>query len=258
MRPSTTVRPSIAIAVVATVVILVSASLARAQWEQGEYQSNGKAVTENHCEPSAPGQHPAVILLHGAGPEGLGESQFKAMCSDLAGRGYYTEFIEYYSATGPVSPDDPNDIFQVKFPIFVDEVQDGIDALAKNPAVDPKRIGLVGFSLGAYLSLAIGAENPGKVAAIVEYYGGLLPNLDGQAANLPPTLILHGGRDILVAVQQAHALDDLLTRGQRPHEIHIYPSAGHAFNFFPGADGRDAWTRTVDFLDKYLKPSSGA
>ncbi len=252
-----TVRPAIAIGTVAAAFILIFAPLARAQWQQGEYQSQGKAVTEDHCAPSTPGPHPAVILLHGAGPEGLGESQFQDMCTDLASRGYYAEFIEYYSATGPVSPDDPDDIFRVKFPVFEAEIRDGIDALAKNPAVDPKRIGLVGFSLGAYLSLAFGAENPGKVAAIVEYYGGLLPNLDGQAANLPPTLILHGGRDILVAVQQAHALDDLLTRDQRPHEIHIYPGAGHAFNLGPGADGHDAWTRTLDFLDKYLKPSSG-
>ncbi len=250
-------RPSIRMAAVtAAAFILVSAPFAGAQWQAGEFQSGGKPVTEDHCGPSSAGPHPAVILLHGAGPEGIDESQFQDMCADLAGRGYYAEFLEYYSATGPVSPDDPNDIFQVKFPIFKDEIRDGIEALQKNPAVDPKRIALVGFSLGAYLSLAVGAENPGKVAAIVEYYGGLLPNLDGQAANLPPTLILHGGRDVIVAVQQAHSLDQLMTRGQLPHEVHIYPSAGHAFNFAPGADGRDAWARTLDFLDKYLKPAA--
>jgi carboxymethylenebutenolidase len=253
------VRPTAPIAAAAAAFILASTpSPARAQWQQGDFQSRGKPVTEYHCEPSMPGPHPAVILLHGAGPEGLDESQFQDMCSDLASHGYYGEFIEYYSATGPVSPDDPNDIFQVKFPVFEDEIRDGIEALAKNPAVDSKRIALVGFSLGAFLSLATGAENPGKVAAIVEYYGGLLPNLEAQASNLPPTLILHGGRDIIVAVQQAHTLDQLMTRDKRPHEIHIYPSASHAFNFGPGADGRDAWTRTLDFLDKYLKPSAGA
>jgi carboxymethylenebutenolidase len=238
--------------------VFVLSAPAHADWQQGEFQSSGKPVTEYHCAPSSPGPHPAVILLHGAGAEGQGESSFETMCTELADHGYYGEFIEYYSQTGPVVASDPHDIFVVKFPTFEDEIRDGIDALKKNPAVDPKRIALVGFSLGAYLSLAIGAEDPGAAAAIVEYYGGLLPNLEGQAGFLPPTLILHGGRDTLVAVRQAHTLDELMTRSQRPHEIHIYPSAGHAFNFFPGTDGRDAWTRTLDFLDKYLKPSESA
>jgi carboxymethylenebutenolidase len=252
------VRSTSVLAALGAAFIFAFAVPARAGRQQGSFESAGKPVTEYHCVPSAPGPHPAVILLHGAGVEGLDASSFEDMCDDLANRGYYGEFIEYYSQTGPVVATDPNDIFVVKFPTFEDELMSGIDALKKNPAVDPKRIALVGFSLGAYLSLATGAENPGALAAIVEYYGGLLPNLEGQAGNLPPTLILHGGRDIVVAVQQAHALDELMTHDQRPHQIHIYPSEGHAFNFAPGADGRDAWTRTLDFLDKYLKPSASA
>ncbi len=251
-------RLASSLAALAAASILALAASARADWQQGSFDSSGKPVTEYHCAPSAPGPAPAVILLHGAGAEGAGESNFQDMCGDLASHGYYAEFIEYYSQTGPVVASDPHDIFVVKFPTFEDEIQDGIDALKKNPAIDPKRIGLVGFSLGAYLSLAIGTQNPGDAAAIVEYYGGLLPTLDGQAGNLPPTLILHGGRDVVVAVQQAHALDDLMTRDGKPHEMHVYLSAGHGFNFFPGTDGRDAWTRTLDFLDKYLKPSTSA
>src|SRR5581483_11004061 len=47
-------------------------------------------------------------------------------------------------------------------------------------------------SLGAYLSLSTGATDPGKIAAIVDYYGGLPPRLHSMASNLPPTLILPG------------------------------------------------------------------
>ena len=61
------------------------------------------------------------------------------------------------------------------FPIWLDEIHSGLDAIEKNPAVDPHRVALMGFSLGSFLSLSVGAIDPGQIAAIVEYYGGLPP-----------------------------------------------------------------------------------
>ena len=59
---------------------------------------------------------------------------------------------------------------------------------------------MMGFSLGSFLSLSAGAIDPGQIAAIVEYYGGLPPNLQYGAKSMPPTLILHGDKDVLVPV----------------------------------------------------------
>src|SRR5438445_2325747 len=113
----------------------------------------------------------------------------------------------------------------------MEEVESGLDKLGKNSAIDSKHVGIMGFSLGAYLSLSVGALDWDKISAIVEYYGGMPPQFDTQAASMPPTLILHGDADSLVPVAQAHSLDDMLTKANRPHEIHIYPGAQHAFNF---------------------------
>jgi len=135
-------------------------------------------------------------------------------------------FTQTAGAMGPIHDDDI-----ANWPIFVREVESGIDALGKNPAVDPNRIGLVGFSLGAYLSLAIGAQEPHQIAAIVDYYGKLVPHLEPLAKNLPPTLIMHGSFDEVVPVASAHRLDSLMTNANRPHETHIYPGLGHGFNF---------------------------
>src|SRR5487761_308671 len=207
---------------------------AAAGWQQGEFDSSGKPVTEYHCAPGgAPataGPHPAVILLHGAGPASFENSEFAAMCAELAGDGYYTEYIEYYTQTGPVGAQDIAEI-QKYYLTWMTELRSGIGAMVKNPAVDPKRIAIVGFSLGSFLALSTGATDPGKLAAIVEYYGGLPPPFQSVAANLPPTLILHGDADVLVPVAQAHTLDALMTAAKRPHEMHIYPGASHAFNF---------------------------
>ena len=198
-------------------------------------------------------------MLHGASPrKETGNDEYEKVCGQLADLGYYTEFIEYYSQTEAIGAGDASGM-RKNFPVWMAEIHSGIEALEKNPAVDPHRVAMLGFSLGSFLSLSAGAVDPGQIAAIVEYYGGLPPALNSGAKTMPPTLILHGDKDVLVNVSQAHSLDELLTAANRPHEMHIYEGANHAFNFpqlpfwYNAEDAQDAWNRTLKFLATNLK-----
>ncbi len=240
----------------AAILIIFLSTSARADWVQGEYTYNGKPVGEFHCVPANKPPFPAVIILHGSGPRIRAHNPMEDMCEELASAGYYAEYIEYYSQTDDVTPGQRAKMREY-FPVWMGEIRAGIDALDSDRRIDPRRIGMMGFSLGAFLSLATGATDPGKIAAIVEYYGGLPAALEPMAANLPPTLILHGDADQLVPVAQARELDKLLTETGRPHEIHIYPGANHAFNFhipvwYNASDAQDAWARTLAFFARYL------
>jgi carboxymethylenebutenolidase len=245
-------------------IFLFAASNANAAWVKGEFTSSGKPVQEYHCVPKGSGPHPAVVMLHGASQrKDSGNPDYEKMCSELAGLGYYTEFIEYYSQTDAVGPGQPEQMKE-DFPIWLEEIHSGLDALDKNPLVDPHRVAMMGFSLGSFLSLSVGAIDPDQIAAIVEYYGGLPPALQYGAKSMPPTLILHGDKDVLVPVANAHELDDLLTKEKRPHEMKIYESANHAFNFpelaiwYNADDAQDAWNRSVKFLASNLNGSAAA
>lgn len=234
---------------------------AHAAWTQGQFMFDGKPVIEHHCTPDGRGPDPAVIFLHGAGPRGSADATMEDVCEKLAAAGYYAEYIEYYSQTEDVTPGEPGKIRQY-FPVWMDEIGAGLDAMEQNPRIDPKRIGMMGYSLGAFLSLAIGTTEPGKVSAIVEYYGALPTAMQPMAANLPPTLILHGDADQIVPVARAHELDSLMTEAKRPHEMRIYPGANHAFNFpiplwYNAADTRDAWDRALAFFAQYLAGKPG-
>jgi carboxymethylenebutenolidase len=198
-------------------------------------------------------------VLHGASSrKEAGNDEYEKVCELLAEQGYYTEFIEYYSQTPAIGVRQASAMPKY-FPVWLAEVHSGIEALDKNPAVDPHRVAMLGFSLGSYLSLSTGAVDPGPIAAIVEYYGALPPALSGGAKLMPPTLILHGDKDVLVNVSEAHSLDELLTAANRPHEMHIYEGANHAFNFpeipfwYNAEDAQDAWARTLKFLAANLK-----
>jgi len=247
------------IAALIALMVAIGAMASRADaWTAGEFQYNGKTAQEFHCAPSGSGPFPAVIMLHGSGPRNMETDDFENFCAKLAEQGYYAEFVEYYSQTEATSPGDIDGIMR-NFPTWMNEIRSGIDALKKNPSIDGKKIGLMGFSLGSYLALSYGATYPGDVGAIVEYYGGLAPALYPRVATMPPVLILHGDIDRIVPVSQARDLDRELTKAGRAHEMKIYPGAEHGFNFpaamfwYKPSDANDAWDRSLKFFDKYLK-----
>ncbi len=251
-------KPSAWRFIAACVLVIAFSTDASAAWIRGEYTSAGKPVEEYHCAPRSPGPDPAIIILHGASPKGAAFDYFEHVCTALAAEGYYAEFIEYYSQTPAVLGDQPNEMRKY-FPVWLAEIRDGVAALHANPAVDSTRVGLLGYSLGAFLALSSGALAPDKFSAIVEYYGGLpLPLLE-QAKNMPPVLILHGDADTLVPVALAKQLDSLLTAADRPHELRIYPGAAHGFNFprsprwYNASDADDSWKLTLGFFARYLK-----
>ena len=192
-------------------------------------------------------------MLHGAAIRGTHNDQFQSICAALADHGYYSEFLEYYDATD--NTDSTTDQAE-NFNAWFAAIHSSIDALAKNPAVDPKRIAVMGFSQGAYLATGCGAMFPRQIAAVIEYYGGLIPPLRERARQMPPTLILHGARDAIIPLSEATDMDKLLTSYGRPHEIHIYPDAGHGFNFrgngvpYDKDAASDAWARALDFLNR--------
>src|SRR5258708_29244749 len=83
------------------VLVFVIGALSRASAQEpqkGSFAFAGRTVSEFHCVPREPGKHPAVILLHGAGEVQLNTDRFwRDTCRELAGRGYYALFVEYFS-----------------------------------------------------------------------------------------------------------------------------------------------------------------
>ena len=125
---------------------------------------------------------------------------------------------------------------------------DAVGFVAKQPQVDPDRIGLLGFSLGAYLALSA-ASIDSRVRAVAEFFGGLPKEMKLFMKRFCPVLILHGDQDPTVPVSEAYHLQELLEKKKIPYEMQIYPGVGHGFT----ADvWRDAGLRTLAFLNRYL------
>jgi carboxymethylenebutenolidase len=224
-----------------------------------------KSIRVEHFAPAGEGEHPAVILVHGtAGLEGKegekGDAELYRWCARLlAGQGYHALVVHYFDSTG-TKRIDPREVQNNKklFRTWTETVRESVRYTTKLPGVDKKRIGLIGFSLGAYLSLAVAGESDAPVAAVVDLFGGLPELFHDRAYKLPPTLIIHGNADKVVPVREARDLEKLLQKHKRPYDIKIYEKADHLFGGnMLSRDALDAQKRTLDFLAKHLKPELG-
>jgi dienelactone hydrolase len=209
------------------------------------FQSGGKPIRLDVCLPDKPDAPlPAVVALHGAGGNVSGMERY---ASTLAAHGFAVYVLHYLDRTGTESADKPTIL--LNFPLWMKTLWDAISFVETQPQVDRERIALLGFSLGAYLSLANSAIDH-RVKAVVEFFGGMPKEMHLFMRRLCPVLILHGEVDQTVPVEEAYQLQKLLEKKQIPYEIKIYPGAGHGFE--DQTIWRDAGLRSLQFLQKYM------
>jgi len=208
------------------------------------FESGGKPIRIDAYLPDTTGPHPTVLALYGSGGGVSGMNEPAIM---LAKQGFAVFVLHYFDRTGTTEATDKQTIFR-NFPSWGKTVWDAISYLEKKPQVDASRIGVLGFSLGAYLALSV-ASVDSRVQAVVEFFGGLPKEMRFFMRRLCPTLILHGEADATVPVQEAYDLQELLVKKEIPYEIKIYPGVGHGFD---SETWRDAGIRSLQFLQRYL------
>ncbi|WP_218081962.1 dienelactone hydrolase family protein [Anthocerotibacter panamensis] len=208
--------------------------------------SGNKTIAMESFAPASAGRFPAVVLLHGSEGLVVNGVRYRGLARQLADQGFIVFIPHYFERTGTqtAGPED----YRKGFGLWQETIRDAITYAARQPQVAEGRVGLVGFSLGSYLSLGVAAQSP-QIRAVVEFFGGLPDQGTQPFKGLPPTLILHGEKDTVVPVQEAYRLADLLKARKSPFEIKVYPDQGHGFE---GTALIDSLARTLVFLKQYL------
>jgi acetyl esterase/lipase len=121
--------------------------------------------------------------------------------------------------------------------------------------VDPDRIGMVGFSAGAMLTLATALKGQdAKPAFIGDIYGPLSPVT--VPADAPPLFIALAADDPFFA-NGGFGLIESWKKAGRPVEFHLYEQGGHGFGMYQKATTStgwfDAFARWMD-MHGWLKP----
>jgi carboxymethylenebutenolidase len=216
------------------------------------------------------GPHPGVVMI----PDVWGISDvYRDLARRLASEGFAVLVMDPYRKTGRGDFRDAAGalawISQLPDGLVLETVQNAIDALAAEPAVAGRRIGITGFCMGGQYALLAACSCAGLSACapfygMVRYPSGLDPvrkpraPLDALAELRCPVLGFYGAEDAIIPLADVDALRSRLATSRLPSEIHVYPGAGHAFMnaarpeaYRPDA-AKDAWSRLVPFLREHL------
>ena len=202
--------------------------------------AGGEAVPSILQLPRSSERVPGVVLLHGF-------SSRKERMADSIGRALVERGVASLAIDLPLhgtrdggleglSLRNPLDLVQ-KWKLAVGEANAAIRYLSDQPAIDPGRLAVAGYSLGAYLAVIVASDAP-HVRAVALAAGGDLPETTPFAALVRtfadprkavralagrPLLMVNGRFDRTIQPAQARALFDA---AGEPKEIHWY-DGGH-------------------------------
>ena len=212
------------------------------------FPTSGSNAEAYLTRPAGPGPFPLVILLHGHTFESIGGAESvvpeaEAFASDLCYAGLAVS-LPGYGATEVSLELDPEITLKV--------VLDAVSLVKKLPWIDSKRYYLYGFSRGAFFASLLANRLEGIEGIVLQsgaydlnrfyqdtlWFRSLLnpsgeenPKLISILPEVPtwhaPTLLLHGGKDTLVSVQQANLLRDSLEISHKTYRFVLYPNNGH-------------------------------
>ena len=206
------------------------------------FMSGGKKIQVETFAPVTVGRFPTVLVLHSSAGTILGKGSLVMLCRKLAAEGKMAMLVHYYDRTNTHWSDDEK--IRKLWPTWAQTIKDAVSYAASDPRSKPEAIGLFGYSLGAYLAVAVASEDA-RVSAVVEVAGGIFVNPSPNMKRMPSMLILHGRQDQRVSVTQAYELERAARKlGARP-KLHIYEGEGHVLS---REAMQDAIARTLKFF----------
>ena len=227
---------------------------------------------------------PAVVVCPGGGYACLAYGhEGRDIARWLAARGFTAAILKYRLPSDEIMEDKGVGPLQ--------DAQEAIRSLRRQAArwhIDPKRIGIMGFSAGGHLAASAATRHAERVYPPVDAISarpdfcvlmypvismqlglthpgsrqGLLGDAPSQALvdnascelradkTTPPTFLVHSQNDDLVPVENSLSFFRKLTACGVPAELHIYPKGGHGY----GLGVRDDSPKSVrDELERWLK-----
>lgn len=219
-------------------------------------ESNVQYFTETKgyfARPEAQGNYPGIVMIH----ENRGlRQEIKDMADQLAKEGYMVLAVDLYKGK-VVETQDEARALSSSF-----DQQTGVANLRAAASYlrekGATKIASLGWCFGGRQSVALAISGE-KLDATVVYYGGNMATTTEELKPIKwPVLGIFGDKDQAIPIEKVKEFETSLNTLGIENEIHIYPGVGHAFanpsgmNYAPN-ETKDAWSKTLNFLNKHLK-----
>lgn len=271
---------------VVTLLTIVSNASSEAQGPNANYtvtpdivygHKDGMALTMDLFEPKSNAKGVGIMFMVSGGwvstwapPE-----QYAAMFQPMLLNGYSVIAVRHGSSPKYVIPEIVADVR-----LAHQYVHDH----AEQMHIDPKRLGVFGFSAGGHLSLMLGttandatAANAPRIAAVAAIFpptdlGPYVVQGNPRREQFPalkfepkksedyspllqvtsvdaPTVLVHGDKDELVPLWHSEKIKDAFEKAKVPTELLVIEGAGHGFD---SNGNKRMVTAMMDWFDKYL------
>jgi dienelactone hydrolase len=195
-----------------------------------EYSDGETTFLGYLADPEGSGRRPGVLIAHEA--PGLNDHP-KRRARMIAELGYVALAADLYgngrTAQRPEESQQLMNPLREDIPRLRRRTRAGLDALAKLPNVDPRRVGAMGYCFGGLAVLEL-ARTGAPVAGIVSFHGILSTKTPEDAKNIAGRiLVCTGADDPLVPPDQVAAFSDEMTKAGVDWQVVTYGGAKHAF-----------------------------
>lgn len=202
--------------------------------------------TELHCDiyrpPAGAEKRMALIHFHGGGFAGGSKNALSEKVLPITARGYVSIAAQYRLSGA------------AKWPAQIEDAKTQIRWVRENATrlgIDPKHIGVVGYSAGGNIALNAAGQPENELASCMAYYAAtdvkryanaLLPAGSDDAAiananpvnhmkeGYPPTVLFHGLSDVTVDPKDSQHVLDVLRAAKVPAELHLFDGVPHEFD----------------------------
>ena len=205
--------------------------------------------------PGGSGAAPAVIVAH----EEWGlNGQIREVARRLAAGGYVAIVPDLYHGTVTAEPAKARELMRgLADDAALVDLEGAVTWLREQPSTAKSRIGVIGFGMGGRFAELLDLHSD-QLSAAVMFYGP--PEADPRKlAGLRAPLQGHfATEDEDIPAARVEALRAALVKAGKPADVYVYSGAGHAFMneelpSFHADAARQAWARTLGFLQKHLK-----
>ena len=218
-----------------------------------EFPSNGR-MTPGYLSVPASGRGPGVVVIQ----EWWGlVGHIKDVADRFAQAGYVALAPDLYYGQTASEPDEAGKLMMsLQMDKAARDLAGAVEHLRGHAAVQPNKIGSVGYCLGGGLSLFLATVTP--TDACIIYYG-VLPGVQPDLSKLRcPVLGHYAEHDDFASPEKARELEAQIRAAGQSVEFHIYPGTSHAFfnddrpEVYNADAARQSWERDMAFFGQHL------
>ena len=218
---------------------------------------NGDGAYAFISQPDDEQKHPGLVLIQ----EWWGiEPHIQDLAQKLATEGFVVAVPDLYN--GKIATE-PNDAMRMVMMIrenvdkAASKIIGALDMVKSMPNVEPKKIGLIGFCVGGFMTYTVASRYADLAAAVPFYGAGYDPTPEEVAQVNAPVLAIYGSQDHSVPQEQIDKIEKLYKEAGKDFTVKVY-DAGHAFlNPVHGMGNEqaaaDAWPLAIRFLKEHLQ-----